>query len=230
MLAAHGVTTARALRDCPDVWLRKAMTVRGLMTAWELRGRSCIPMEDAPPPKKSILTSRSFGHPVTTWQDMAEAVAAYTTRAAEKLRRQDSLCSHIMVFVLTNPHKPHEPQYSNSFTTTLPTPSAHTPTLLGTAHAALERIYRPGYSYKKAGIMLSGLEPAATRQLPLLPPPNAPRDEALMLALDQINAKWGRDSLAYAAAGLGRAWKMRQARKSPRYNTSWNELPLVRTG
>ncbi len=229
MLAAHGVATARALRDCPDTWIKSRMTVRGLMTAWELRGRCCIPLEDAPPPKKSILTSRSFGYPVTTWRDMAEAVAAYTTRAAEKLRRQHGVCSHIMVFLLTNPHKPDEPQYSNAFTAALPAPTSHTPTLLAAARQALEHIYRPGHAYKKAGIMLTGLQPASSRQLSLLAPPDDPRAAALMQALDQANSKWGRDSVTYAATGLGRPWRMRQTRKSPHYTTSWHDLPTART-
>lgn len=236
MLRRHGVTTARALRDCPDAWVRKRMTIQGLMTVRELRGQSCIPLEDAPPPKKSILTSRCFGRPVTTWGEMAEAVAAYTARAAEKLRRQHSVCASLMVFLLTNPHKADEPQYSNSRTVALPVSTAHTPTLLRTARGILETIYRPGYSYKKAGVMLAGLERTDARQLSLLtlPPDPAvaedPRGEDLMRALDAVNAKWGRGALTYAAAGLGRPWKMRQNRKSPHYTTSWEDLPRVKAG
>ncbi|MBU1001254.1 MAG: Y-family DNA polymerase [Proteobacteria bacterium] len=264
-LAAHGVSNARQLRDLPDAWVKKRLTATGLMTVWELRGRSCIPLEAAPSSKKSIVTSRSFGQAVTTWTQMREAVASYTARGAEKLRAQNSVAGQLMVFLLTNPHRPDLSQYSNSRTVRLPVPTDHTPTLLAAAGAAIEAIYKAGYSYKKAGIMLTELHSADARQLSLLdimpgptagggfwtesspgqgqpslqqepreqassqetPWPEASRQEALMQALDATNAKWGRDTITYAATGLGQAWKMRQNHKSPRYTTSWDELPLV---
>ena len=235
-LAARGVRTALALRELPDAWVRRNMTVTGLMTVYELRGRSCIDLDNAPAPKQSITTSRSFGRPVTIWAHMAEAVAAYTARAAEKLRRQNGTASQIMVYIMTNPHKPDEPQYSNSRTTPLAVPTAHTPTLLKAARATLEAIYKPGYSYKKAGIILLGIESGPARRLSLLtlgPAPAVPEDpraQQLMQALDAANQRWGRDTIHYADTGTGRAWKMRQSRKSPRYTTSWTELPVVGAG
>ncbi len=229
MLARHGVTTARGLRDLPDHWAQKKMTITGLMTVRELRGTPCISLEEAPPAKKSIVCSRSFGRPVSSRTAMREAIAAYTARAAEKLRGQNSVAGHMTVFLMTNPHK-DEPQYSNAGAAGLVVPTAYTPALIARAHECLERIYKDGYIYKKAGVMLMELENADTRQLSLLdlPPSATPRKEKLMDVLDQVNAKWGRGTAHYAAEGLGQAWAMRQLRKSPRYTTDWKELPTAR--
>jgi len=228
MLARHGIRTARQLRDAPDDWVRRRMTIQGLHTVYELRGIPCIPLEKAPPPRQSVLTSRSFGHGVDTPEQMHEAVAAYAARCAEKLRRENAVASQIMVFVMTNPHRPG-PQYVNSVSMALPAATNHTAVIVRAAQTALERIYRPGYVYKKAGVMLSGIESAATRQLSLFDPdaPTAAKGAALMRTLDTINARWGRNTLVCAAAGLGRAWSMRQLRKSACFTTSWQELPLV---
>lgn len=229
MLRRHGVDTARQLRDLPRDWVRRKMTVVGLGTVLELRGISCVPLEQAPPPKKSIVCSRSFGRRVERRAELSEALAAYASRAAEKLRDQGSVASHLMVFIMTSPHTPG-PQYSNATTVALPTATDYTPGLLEAAEQGLSRIFRPGYVYKKAGVMLTGLEPAHGRQLGFFDPSGAEqgRRDALMGALDTVNAKWGRGMLQYAAAGLGRPWKMRQLRKSPRFTTHWDELPVVR--
>lgn len=231
-----GVHTARQLKDRPDHWVQRRLTIKGLMTVKELRGQPCIPIEDAPQPHKSIMSSRSFGRPVTTWDEMLEAVSAYTARTAEKLRRQGSVASSVMVFIKTNHHKPEDPQYSATRTMQLPVASAHTPTLIKAAQTLLRAIFRTGYRYCKAGVMVAGLEREDSRQLSLLTlPPDPllaqdPRQDALMETLDGINAKWGRDTVQYAATGLGKPWSMRQNHKSPRYTTCWNELPVVKMG
>ncbi len=227
MLARHGVFTARQLRDLDDWFVQKKMTVAGLHTVLELRGTPCVPMEHEPPAKKAIVSSRSFGRPVSNAEEMREAVAAYVSRALEKLRGQKGVAGHITVFLMTNPHKPG-PQYANSFTARMPVPNASTPEWIILAHRCLERIYKPGYSYKKAGVMLTDIEREDTRQLSLLANPKSEeRGRELMRMLDRVNAKWGRGTLQYAAAGLGRPWTMRQLRKSPRFTTSWQEIPVV---
>ncbi len=231
MLARHGVRTALALRDLPDLFVRSRMTVTGLCTVRELRGIPCIPLESAPPPRKSILTSRCFGRPAHTFGAMAEAVAAYTCRTAEKLRAQGLAASHVTVFVMTSPHAKGAPYYANTTTAGRLEATDHSAALMALAKACLERIYRPGYRYKKAGVMLTGLERADARAqaLPgLLAPAESERDgsgRALMGVLDAVNAKWGRASLQYAGAGLDRPWRMRQAHCSRRFTTSWDELP-----
>ncbi len=227
MLARNGIHTARALRDAPDPFVRRTMTLTGLSTVFELRGKSVLALEDAPPAKKAICSSRSFGRPVTRLDELQESVSAYVSRAAEKLRAQRSVACRLTVFVQTNPHK-DEPQYSNGRDMALPHPTAHTPTLVRAARELGRGIYKPGYRYKKAGVLLTALEPAEGRQLPLFA--DGADDltaNALMDVLDRANAKWGRGTLQVAAAGLGRPWQMRQASKSPRYTTRWDELPEV---
>lgn len=234
MLRRHGITSALSLRDAPDVFIQKRMTIKGLMTAKELRGIPCIALEDAPPPNKAIMSSRSFGTPVNSLDHMQEAVAAYTTRVAEKLRRQGSVTSCISVFIKTNRHKPQDPQYSASRVFQFPVATSHTPTLLKAADKLLCDIFKSGYRYVKAGVMVSGLEQADSRQLSLftLPPDplvaENPENNKLMSALDGINAKWGRDTVQYAASGIDRPWKMQQKYKSPSYTTSWDELPVIK--
>ncbi|WP_461210332.1 Y-family DNA polymerase [Desulfocurvus sp. DL9XJH121] len=227
-LAAHGVRTAKALRDMPDEWVRRRMTVTGLMTVWELRGRPCIALDQGPAPRKSIVTSRCFGRAVRTYEHMAEAVAAYTARAAEKLRAEGGAASQVTVYLLTNPHHGDQPQYSNSRVVALPAPTSQTPALLAAARQALTAIYKPGFAYKKTGIILAGIENGPVRSLSLLDAPGQdPRGEALMQAVDAANRRFGRDAVAFAGAGLGRPWRMRQSRASPRYTTCWDELVSI---
>ena len=133
----------------------------------------------------------------------------------------------VTVWVQTNAFIEGEPQYANSAFRALPAASAHTGEILRVAAQVLDRIYRKGYRYKKTGVMLSGLEPLCCRQLSLLAPArtSAPKGDRLMAVMDQANARWGRDMLRLAACGVKQDWKMRQAARSPRYTTSWAELP-----
>ncbi len=229
-LRAMGVHTARQFRDLDRDWVKRKMSVTGLHTLLELRGMPCIGLGDAPVSKKNIMSSRSFGRPVKTLADLKEAVACYATRAAEKLRRQKSMASGVMVFMHTNKFIPNLPQYSNSEFVPVHPATMHTPTLIRAAYQALERIYREGYSYKKCGVMLTGVEPAHGRWLSLLelPPDDRPGHAPLMRAVDDINARWGRDTVQFAASGLERSWRMRRERRSPRYTTAWAELPVVK--
>lgn len=229
-LRARGVTDAARFKAlCPD-WVRTAMTVAGLHTLLELRGVPCLSLEAGPRPRKSIVSSRSFGRPVTEREDMEQAVAAYVSRAAEKLRGQGSVAACVLVYVQTSRFAQGIPCYAKAHSLALPSATAHTPALIRAALAALGRIFRPGLAYKKAGVMLSGIEQAATRQLSLLdlPPLDRPRDAPLMRILDTVNARWGRETLRYAATGTERPWRMRQAKRSPRFTTVWTELPEVR--
>jgi DNA polymerase V len=232
MLGRHGVRTALDFSRLPADFVKKRMTVGGLHTLLELRGIPCLSLEQAPPPKKSIVSSRSFGKPVTTAADMREALAWHVTTASEKLRRQRGLAGGMLVYVQTNSFIAGEPQYAASDSAALPVPTAHAPDLLKAGLALLDRLFRPGYRYKKVGVMLLGLEAAATAQGSLLAPPEADgrRREALMDVLDRVNAKWGRETLRPAATGTLRPWRMRQGRRSPRYTTAWTELPTAKAG
>ncbi|KHK01014.1 Y-family DNA polymerase [Desulfovibrio sp. TomC] len=232
MLAGHGILSARAFRDLPREFVQKRMTVQGVHTQLELRGFSCLDLEKAPPAPKTLMSSRSFGRAVTVRDELAEALAEYVSRVAAKLRRRGLVASGMQVFVQTYADASGRPPYANTACAAPPSPTDHTATLISLAGRALADIFRPGWRYKKAGVILLGLESRAGRQLSLLdaPAPEAARNARLMAALDAVNAKWGKDTLAPAACGIGKLWAMRQEKRSPRYTTVWDELPVARAG
>ncbi len=227
-LKKQAIHTALELKNCADTWIRKQLTVTGLRTAMELRGIPCISLEKAGPAKKSICTSRSFGQPVYTLGDLQEAVATYTTQAACKLRSGGLRTTVLDVFIRTNSFKKDAPQYCNRRTFTLSAPSSHTATLIKIALASLNAIYRPGYRYQKAGVLLNGLVPENYEQLRLFHAPAPCNETSLMKAVDMINRRWGRDTIQSAAAGLAKEWHFRQMKKSPAYTTRWSELPIAK--
>ena len=222
-----GILTALDLRNADDVWLRKKLTVTGLRTAMELRGVSCLPMETVHVDKKSIISSKSFGRPVSTLEDMKEAVATYLATAAEKLRDQKSVAGAVQVSITTNPFNPNQPQYAQNMTATIPQPSAYTPFLLKAALRCLDSIFKPGFQYKKAGVMLTEITPDRYRQQNLFDSEGTDNQD-LMVAVDLINRKWGRQTVQLAAAGVNKSWRMVQSRKSPDYTTNWLELPVAK--
>ena len=229
-LAACGVRTALDLKHRPDDWVRRNLTVTGLRTVLELRQIPCIALEDAPPPARSLVCSRSFGTRVESLTSLEEAVSAYVQRAAEKLRRKGLVAGAVQVFLETNRFQPG-PQYSASRGRALPAPTADTLVLHGPALQILREIHKPGYKYQKAGVILLDLAPAGRRQLSFLEPSGEEkmRRDALMRVMDRVNTMHGRGTLTLAASGLGKKeWHMRQERRSPRYTTSWAELPVVR--
>jgi len=224
MLKAHGIKTALNLKNAPDGFIRKRMTVQGLRIVWELRGTSCIELDEAAPDKKQIISSRAFGKDVSEYGELSEAIASYMTRAAEKLRAQNSATGHISVWIETNRFKPEKPQYSNSISIGMPEPTAYTPALVKYSLHLLKRIYRPGYDYKKAGVALMDIVPATESQLNLFVRFEHSKHVDLMNAMDRINAQWGRDTLRSGAAGIARPWGMKRARLSGRFTTCWDEL------
>ncbi len=229
MLRGAGIRTVRDLMEAPDPWVKRKMTITGLRTVMELRGISCLPLEEAAPPKKGIVSSRSFGRAVTSLGELKEAVASYAARGAEKLRSQGSAASFLTVFIATNRFVPEDPQYSNGVTVSLPVPSSYTPLLIRAALQLLERIYRSGFRYKKAGVMLTGIIPEWDRQLDLFRPVReTERQLGLMRVMDGINRGMGRDTLRFASQGIEPAWGMRRAYLSRRYTTRWDEIPVVR--
>ena len=226
-LKKQGVHTALELIQCDDTWIKKQLTVAGLRTVTELRGIPCIALEEEVPAKKSITTSRSFGQPVHALSDLQEAIATYAAQAAFKLRSGGLRTTVVDVFIRTNSFKKDEPQYYNRRTLTLSTPSSHTATLIKAALASLKIIYRSGYHYQKAGVLLSGLVPENHEQLHLFNAPN-PNGISLMKAVDKINKRWGRDTIQSGGAGFAKEWHYRQLKKSPAYTTRWSELPIVK--
>ena len=225
-LKAHEITTALQLRDANDRWIRQQLGVVGQRIVWELRGISCLPLELCPPPKQSLMVSRSFGRPITTLTEMREAVATYTTRAAEKLRRHHVAAGGLTVFLMTNRFA-DEPQYSTSVTIPLPVATQDTAELIWYALGGVEQIFQDGYRYQKAGVILTALVPAHQVQTHLFDRHDRERSQKLMAAIDTINAEWGSGTIRYAAVGLRPGWCMRCARRSPRYTTRWEELAVV---
>lgn len=223
-----GIGTVKALRDAPPAWLRAHFGVVMERTGVELRGLSCLALEEIAPAKKQIVSSKSFGQMVTSLEALGEAVSTYMTRAAEKLRQQGSVCGVVQVFIQTNQFRSQDPQYSNALTMPLTAPTADTRRLIGAALYGLERIYRPGYFYKKAGVVLIDLSDASVEQGVLFAPHAEPQKSAkLMAALDVLNRRYGADTVTVGSVGLQKPWDMRRERKTPCYTTRWTELPLA---
>lgn len=225
-LEALGVRTARQLRDLPDRWVRRHLSVTGLRTVWELRGISCLPLELAAPPRRTLVRSRSFGRAVTDLMELREAVTMHASRAAEKLRALGLAAGALVVFVSTGAYG-RGPHYSGSQLVGFPLPSNDMRMLARAAWEGLRRVYRAGCAYRKAGVLLLDLVPAGGVQRDLFAALDE-RSRSLMRAVDALNRRWGGETIRLASAGFTRPWEMRQQRRSPRYTTSWAELPVVR--
>ncbi len=195
-LAERGIRTVEALRQADPATLRRSFSVVLERTRAELNGVSCLTLEDVSPPRQQIQSSRSFGQYVHDLPWLEEAVASYVSMAAEKLRRQHSLAGMLQVYLRTNPHRTDAPQYQQGLTVPLPTPTDDTLRLITVARWALKKIYRPGYAYQKAGVVLMNLCDAGTAQGDLFS--NRQDNPRLMQAMDRINATWGRGTLRSA--------------------------------
>lgn len=223
MLRRHGIETALDLRDAPDDWVRDRMTVVGLRTVTELRGTPCIPLEITPPNKKLITVSRSFGAATASLDELRAAIAFYTARAAEKLRRQKLAAGAVTVFIETDRFKPG-PQYSNSVTLNVAPKSDNTWELRELAFSGLARIYKPEYDYRRAGVTLGGLELADLVAKRLWEDDWYERQRRLMAAVDRLNGKYGRDTVRCGLFHTEGQWRTRFAKRSPRYTTRWSEI------
>lgn len=228
-LNRNQIYTAWDLANAKDEWIRKNLSVVGLRTVWELRGISCMSLEEAPSPKKSIVCSRSFGVEVKEEAEMAEAVSCYAARAAEKLRGQESVASFIEVFLCTNRFK-EGPVYANALQIMLPQPTDYTPYLIHYAKYALHRIFRSGFAYKKVGIMLGGLVSNKSVQQDLFweHKLSLEKQHRVMELMDQTNHRYGKDTLKFAAEGIAQPWKMQRKSCSPHFTTSWEDILSIR--
>jgi DNA polymerase V len=232
VLRHYGIYTAYDLANAPDRWLLKHLTVVGLRTALELRGQPCIPAELAPVPKKSIISSKAFGRPIESLEELSQAVATYVSRLGEKLRDQHSVASTLEVFIHTSHFAKGRERYANAITVRLDQPTAYTPALVAAARRGLEKIYKPGVLYAKAGVMVMGLQSENARQLNLWHqgegnPVTLERNRRLMEAVDELNYRFGRGTIQVGTAGLKKEWSMRREKLSQRYTTRWDELLVV---
>ena len=228
-LRVMNIHTVGALRAASPAAIRGRLGVVAERTCRELQGTSCIELDEVPPARQQIISSRSFGATVSSLRELEESVSMHVARASEKLRGQGSVCGAIQVFVMTDRFRESAPQYSNAFTVPLPVPSDDLRSLVRAALWALRRIHLTGYEYKKTGVMLSDIGDAGVQQGALFETRMPRRKSAeVMAALDAVNRRYGRDTLKVAsAAGAGR-WHARSEIKSPHFTTDWNELPIAR--
>jgi len=232
-LIEGGITTALDLARLDPAMVRSRWSVVLERTVRELQGTTCIALQDAPGPKQEIACTRSFGHFITELSDLNEAVTEFASRAAQKLRTQGSQTGQVLVFIRTSPFRP-EAQYSHSITVPLRRPSADTALVVAAALTGLRAIYRPGFKYAKAGVMLLELQSDCVQQgeLALMVEDERIVDRArLMSTLDELNDRYGRGTVLMASAGLAgnrRTWSMKQERRTPGYTTCWDDLAVAR--
>ena len=229
LLHRNNIHTALDLARADEKWIKKRMTVVGLRTYLELNGVPAIELEHQPPAKKSIVSSRSFGEYLTKFDEVMEAVAYFVARASEKMRSQGSACRIMNVFIRTNPFK-NSPQYYNSVEVRLPYPMYGTNELLPFAKQALKKIFRDGYYYQKVGVLLMDFVQTNAMMVSLFDPPNRINQLKVTELMDQINKKYGREAIYYAAAGTKerRRWQMKRDMLSRHFTTNWKDLPEVK--
>jgi DNA polymerase V len=225
-LMAHGITTAAALRDIDNRRARQILTVVGGRIVQELRGVSCLPLELVAPTQQGCAVTRSFGRPVTELSEMADAVAAFATRAGEKLREHGLVAGVMQLFMHTSRFN-DDPPCSSATSVRLLEATDDTLELVGHARRGVERIWRDGYRFVKAGVLLTDLVPAAAAPRPLFGGRDRARSARLMAAIDDINRRFGRDTVAPAGAGLACGWRPRAEHRSRRYTTRFDELPIA---
>jgi len=227
-LEALGLKTALDLANADRRIIRAKFGVVVERIVLELNGISSLALEEVSPDKQNICCSRSFGHPIESIDELAEAVASFASRGGEKLRRQRLAASAVHAFILTNVHRPDRPQYSASACRELLTPTSFTPTLVQEADKVLRKIYRPGYEFVKAGIFLTGLTSEDTNvQLHLFRSVPREKQRSLMRAVDRLNNQYGRNVVRTGTMGVGAGWDMKRNRKSPSFTTSFRDIPLA---
>jgi DNA polymerase V len=226
-LKRAGIKTAIALRGVNVEWMRRRFGVTGVRTVYELRGMSCYELEEQPPTKKGITVSRMFGRKVETVEELKEAIANYASRAGEKLREEGLAAGTMTVFVMTSRFVDPRKRYFNSRGVNFPTATNYTPELIEYATGAVQRLYKKGFLYTKAGLILSDLVPERKVQGNLFDRADRQKSERLMRAIDAVNLKLPDSRLIWAAEGIDQSWRTKFARRSKRYTTQWDELVEV---
>ncbi|HGL6550222.1 TPA: Y-family DNA polymerase [Klebsiella aerogenes] len=228
-LETMGIRTVLQLADTDIRFIRKHFNVVLERTVRELRGEPCLELEEFAPVKQEIICSRSFGHRITEYEEMRQAICSYASRAAEKLRQEHQYCRFISVFVKTSPFAPDERYYANNASVTLLTPTQDSRDIIAAATRCLDAIRQSGCRYQKAGVMLGDFYSQGVAQLNLFDE-NAPRknSQKLMEVLDRLNAEDGRGTLYFAGQGIQQPWQMKREMLSPRYTTRYSDLPTVK--
>jgi DNA polymerase V len=226
-LLGRGYTNALKLREGNDDELKHVLNIIGMRTVFELRGIPCFPIEVGGRPRKMIIVSRSFGEPIYDLEDLAAAVSYHIIRAGEKLRRSRQVAGQLSVYIRTSYYRAEEQRLSGELTLPLAPKTDTTPELLAKAMEALHQIYQPGTRYAKAGIVLTDLSAAEALPLRLWGNESYERSRRLMRAIDEVNARFGRDAVSFGVKEKEARWKMKSELRSPKYTTRWEELLMI---
>ncbi|MCH8475939.1 MAG: translesion error-prone DNA polymerase V subunit UmuC [Opitutales bacterium] len=227
-LNAMGISTALQLADACPKYIRKQFSVVLERTVHELNGTSCLDLETITAPKKQIISSRSFGERITDYDEMHQAICEYVCRACEKLRLEKQEAKLLSVFIRTSPFHPKNPYYSNQRSASLVLPSQDSRDFIELASRLLRHIWKDGYRYAKAGVMLTDFYPSGIYQPSLFDEAAAkPGSKALMKVLDHINHS-GKGKLWFAGQGMQQRWQMKREKLSPAYTTRWSDLPIAK--
>lgn len=230
-LQKNGVETAWDLRQQPESWVKQHMSIVGLRLVRELKGQACLPLELVTEPKKQILVSRTFPKVIPDLETMEEKISFFATRAAEKLRQQSSRAHMIHVFLRTDSFKKDQPQHRDGRLLRFPVATNYTPDIVKYARAGMRSLYREGYLYRKAGLMLTGLIPDSKLQLHLfssVPQEELAKKDKLMRVMDQVNQKLGKNKLKIGSLGEANHFMTMQKKLSGRFTTNWKEILVVK--
>jgi len=223
----NGVDNAYKLKNISNTWVKKSTNVLGAKTVMELRGVSCIDLETQETKRKSCCVSRSFGKKVESLEKLRESITTHCLNAAEKIRTDKQTARAITVFIRTSPFDKNRKYYSNSITIDLPVATSNSLELVKEAINGLKKIYKYGYFYQKTGIILSRLNESSENEFNLLAPIMENRSNTLMKAIDLTNAKYGRNAISIAQAGINNTWKMRRKHSSKIDTASFDLMPKI---
>ncbi|MBD1146181.1 Y-family DNA polymerase [Pelagibacterales bacterium SAG-MED28] len=223
----NGINNAHKLKNISNSWVKKSTNVLGAKTVMELRGIPCINLETEETKRKSCCVSRSFGRKVESLDKLKESITTHCLNAAEKIRNDNQTTRSITVFIRTSPFDKNRKYYSNSLTIDLPVATNNSLELVKVAIEGLKKIYKYGYFYQKAGVILSKLSEAGEKNLNLLTPILENKSQTLMKAIDVTNAKYGRNVISVAQAGINNSWKMRREHSSKIDTASFDSLPKI---
>jgi DNA polymerase V len=223
-LHKHGIHTAKDLKNADLKWIQKKINITAKKMVEELRGIPCMDIESKAKNKKSICTSRTFGSMIENKNEIASSLAMYTSRCCEKLRAQNSYATLAHIFISTNPFRNDLRQYSNFKIIKFPVATHDTGEMIAYILSAFNKIYRSGYAYKKAGVILSGIIQGGHVQENIFDNKDRLKSKIIMKTIDCINRKMGRDMIRSASQGYSRKWKLKQQCLSPSYTTRWSDL------
>jgi DNA polymerase V len=222
-LAGYGIATAWDFIIQEEGWIKKVLGIVGVRIAHELRGFSCLSLEEVRAKKKSIVRSRSFGYPVEELSEIEEALSSYVAKASEELRQEASLASYLQVFLVIGIH-----EYLATAHVHLNPAVNYTPKLIDVAKEALKTIYKPGLKYKKVGVLLGGLVEDSSFQLDLFHKQTSDKQNKAIKVMDQLNERYGGGTLRYLAEGIEQNWQHKRDKRSPNYTTNWQEILTIK--